>query len=70
MFRFSLVGFLTSGIFLGRAYFDYLFSMVACVAALERVASQRWQNSQENTEETGPEPFGDGTLLAEGEVAS
>lgn len=37
MFRFSLVGFLASGAFLGRAYFDYFFTIVACIAALERI---------------------------------
>jgi putative inorganic carbon (hco3(-)) transporter len=34
MLRFSLAGFLASGAFLGRAYFDFLFSIVACVAIL------------------------------------
>jgi probable O-glycosylation ligase (exosortase A-associated) len=42
MFRFSLVGFLTSGLFLGRAYFDYYFTIVACIAILSRVARQEW----------------------------
>lgn len=37
MLRFSLIGFLTSGAFLGRAYFDYFFTIVACIAALERI---------------------------------
>jgi len=37
MFRFSLVGFLTSGMFLGRAYFDYFFTIVACIAVLKGV---------------------------------
>lgn len=43
MFRFSLVGFLTSGAFLGRAYFDYFFTIVACIAALERIYLDRRQ---------------------------
>lgn len=34
MLRFSFAGFLASGAFLGRAYFDFLFSIVACVAIL------------------------------------
>ncbi len=42
MFQFSLVGFLTSGIFLGRAYFDYYFTIVACIIILDRVARDRW----------------------------
>lgn len=37
MFRFSLVGFLTSGLFLGRAYFDYFFTIVACIVILKQV---------------------------------
>jgi probable O-glycosylation ligase (exosortase A-associated) len=40
MLRFSLIGFLTSGIFLGRAYFDYFFSIIACLAVLERLATR------------------------------
>jgi probable O-glycosylation ligase (exosortase A-associated) len=42
MFRFSLVGFLTSGLFLGRAYFDYYFTIVGCIVILNRVAQQEW----------------------------
>lgn len=37
MLKFSLLGFLTSGAFLGRAYFDYYFTLVACVLILKRV---------------------------------
>lgn len=37
MLRLSLVGFLASGAFLGRAYFDYFFTMVACIAVLHRI---------------------------------
>jgi probable O-glycosylation ligase (exosortase A-associated) len=42
MFKFSMIGFLISGIFLGRAYFDYFFTIVACVIILRRVARDRW----------------------------
>jgi putative inorganic carbon (HCO3(-)) transporter len=35
MLQFSLLGFLISGAFLGRAYFDYYFSIVACIAVLK-----------------------------------
>jgi probable O-glycosylation ligase (exosortase A-associated) len=34
MIQLSLVGFFISGAFLGRAYFDYYFTLVACVAVL------------------------------------
>jgi putative inorganic carbon (HCO3(-)) transporter len=37
MFRLSLVGFLTSGAFLGRSYFDYFFTIVSCIAVLGRI---------------------------------
>ena len=58
MFMFSLVGFMASGIFLGRAYFDYYFSIFACVVILEKVARDRWrdalsQDADEEDEEIG-----------------
>jgi probable O-glycosylation ligase (exosortase A-associated) len=40
MFRLSLVAFLTSGIFLGRAYFDYFFTIVACLVILKRIVKE------------------------------
>jgi probable O-glycosylation ligase (exosortase A-associated) len=43
MFRFSLLAFLVSGSFLQRAYFDYTFCIIACMVALRRVASERWE---------------------------
>lgn len=45
MFRFSLVGFLVSGMFLGRAYFDYFFAIVACAAVLKRVCQSEWASA-------------------------
>lgn len=42
MFRFSLVGFLVSGTFLGRAYFDYLFTIVASIVILKQVCLSEW----------------------------
>jgi probable O-glycosylation ligase (exosortase A-associated) len=54
MFRFSLVGFLASGLFLGRAYFDYFYSIVACIVILEAAARQRWA-SWEPEDEAEPE---------------
>jgi probable O-glycosylation ligase (exosortase A-associated) len=46
MLQFAVVGFATSGLFLGRAYFDYLFFIVACQIILKRVAADEW--SQED----------------------
>ncbi len=46
MLRLSLVGFLVSGAFLGRAYFDYFFTIVACVAVLTSVCRQRWAEQE------------------------
>jgi probable O-glycosylation ligase (exosortase A-associated) len=42
MFRFSLVGFLVSGLFLGRAYFDYFFTILACISVLKRMCLLEW----------------------------
>jgi probable O-glycosylation ligase (exosortase A-associated) len=44
MFRFSLVGFLTSGLFLGRAYFDYYFAIVACIVCLKLACRDAWRD--------------------------
>ena len=53
MFRFSLVGFLAAGTFLGRAYFDYFFAIVACIVILDKV-SQR-DRSESHVLELVPE---------------
>ena len=42
MFFPGLVGFLVSGAFLGRAYFDYVFFLVACLVCLQRIAADEW----------------------------
>ncbi len=42
MFQFSMAAFLVSGLFLGRAYYDYFFTIVACLVALEQAARDRW----------------------------
>jgi putative inorganic carbon (hco3(-)) transporter len=42
MFMFSLVGFLASGCFLGRQYFDYMFTILACGVVLKRACLARW----------------------------
>jgi hypothetical protein len=57
MFRFSLVGFAASGAFLSRAYFDYFFCIIACVAVLKSIAQQAWSQDeakQEDAEENIP----------------
>jgi probable O-glycosylation ligase (exosortase A-associated) len=59
MLRFSLIGFLVSGIFLGRAYFDYYFSIVVCLVILKKIATEEWINSEDSEEE----------LLLTGELA-
>jgi probable O-glycosylation ligase (exosortase A-associated) len=47
MFQLSLLGFLVSGMFLGRAYFDYFFTIVASLGILEWAARDRWTASTE-----------------------
>jgi hypothetical protein len=60
MFRFGLVGFLTSGFFLGRAYFDIAFALMGCLAILKRVAREEWARDQEylDATEMSMEPSG------------
>lgn len=41
MLRLSLIGFLTSGMFLGRAYFDYFFTIIAAIIILNRIAAEQ-----------------------------
>jgi len=63
MFRFSIVGFLTSGFFLGRAYFDYFFTVVACLTILARVARQEWMSADEEGEESEVDDAGEGESI-------
>lgn len=42
MFRLSMIGFLISGLFLGRAYFDLYFAIVVCISALRCLCRQDW----------------------------
>jgi hypothetical protein len=51
MFLFSIIGFLASGTFLGRAYFDYYFSIVACLVILKRVCEAEWRANDEAPDE-------------------
>jgi probable O-glycosylation ligase (exosortase A-associated) len=46
----SLVGFLTSGLFLGRAYFDYFFTIVACLVILKGVSVSAREATEWNGE--------------------
>lgn len=55
MLRFSLIGFLVSGVFLGRAYFDYYFTIVACTAILRRSYSQYLESMEAGADEVEPE---------------
>ena len=41
MLQFSLIGFMMCGIFLSQAYFDYFFTIVACVIVLDHAAAER-----------------------------
>jgi len=50
MFTISIIGFLISGFFLGRQYFDYMFTIVACVIALKRTVAGRWREQDEEAE--------------------
>ena len=51
MFRISVVGFLVSGMFLSRAYFDYYFTIVACIAILKRICDEAWARADVSEEE-------------------
>lgn len=45
MLRFAMIGFLVSGLFLGRAYFDYYFALVASLAVLRDLAWREWRDA-------------------------
>jgi probable O-glycosylation ligase (exosortase A-associated) len=53
--QFCLVGFLASGAFLGRAYFDYFFLLAVCVAVLAKVEWQGADHAEIETFETQSE---------------
>jgi probable O-glycosylation ligase (exosortase A-associated) len=50
MLQFSLVGFLVSGLFLGRAYFDYYFTLVCFIVVLKRVCFADWRDEDHEEE--------------------
>ena len=65
MLRFSFVAFLASGTFLGRAYFDYFFSMVACVVILRlSVQEMVWEEADELDDAV--QPIGEEQMLPQG----
>jgi probable O-glycosylation ligase (exosortase A-associated) len=55
MLRLSVFGFLASGVFLGRAYFDYYFTIVACIAILHSVCISEW--SRPSAGDSGHEEY-------------
>jgi probable O-glycosylation ligase (exosortase A-associated) len=55
MFYYSLIGFLISGLFLGRAYFDYAYTVLACTAILKKTCLERWA-AQAAEEESATQP--------------
>lgn len=57
MFRFSMVGFLVSGLFLGRQYFDYFYTILACVAVLKRLCFDAWARQELITGDEDEESF-------------
>jgi putative inorganic carbon (HCO3(-)) transporter len=63
MFQFSLVGFLASGAFLGRAYFDYFYSVIACSVILWRLCQSEWTTTMQA--ELAAEPHPDDALDVE-----
>jgi probable O-glycosylation ligase (exosortase A-associated) len=46
MFSFSLIAFLFSGLFLGRQYFDYMFTILACMIVLKRAFLKKWSAAE------------------------
>lgn len=60
MLQFGVIGFASSGAFLGRAYFDYLFFFIACLAILKTLAAEEWAEADQEMalEEAGQEMAG------------
>jgi putative inorganic carbon (hco3(-)) transporter len=52
MLRFSLIGFLSSGAFLGSTYFDFYFVIVACTAILKRACNSEWAAASDSDSES------------------
>jgi|SRR5579863_243282 len=72
MFRLSLVGFLTSGLFLGRAYFDFYFADVGCIIVLKCLCERDWAEGRflgekEEIEAQDDDSVGE-LVLADGEA--
>jgi len=68
MFRISLVGFLASGTFLGRAYFDYVFSIIGCLVVLKQVCETQWREDDlaAEEEEHSSDPLAREAVMSEG----
>jgi hypothetical protein len=55
---------MTSGVFLGRAYFDYFFMIVVCIAALGRIAREQWAQEEDSESSLLPGQSDEELLLA------
>lgn len=53
MLAFSLVGSVVSGLFLGRAYFDCFFLIVACLVILKQVKERALEEATDAEEDEG-----------------
>jgi probable O-glycosylation ligase (exosortase A-associated) len=58
MLQFSLLGFMASGIFLSRAYFDYYFTLVACVVVLKHLTRRALAEPADAEDYTADETTG------------
>lgn len=63
MLRFSLIGFLAAGAFLGRTYFDFYFMLVACTAILKQVCHEEWAANDALEEDPAGSEDDDATLV-------
>lgn len=56
MFQSSLIGFLTPGFFLGRAYFDYFFTIVGAIVILDKCSRDDWSRYEETASSAEEQP--------------
>jgi probable O-glycosylation ligase (exosortase A-associated) len=68
MLQFSLLAFMVSGAFLGRAYFDYYFTIIACTIVLRRLSKDEEaaliREEQEDADEYGIDPLSTSDAIA------
>lgn len=57
MLQVSLVGFMASGVFLGRQYFDFFFTIVACLAILRYLSREQRTRQMLAPQLLAPEPL-------------